>query len=341
MSLKNLNAIKTPKNLRLKLSNKKIQRLFNTFERSFDIQEAFAVAVSGGSDSLALAFLTKIYSIKYSLNCRYFIVDHKLRKESTKEAKNVKKILNNFDIKTQILTWNGKKPSKNIQSLARKKRYDLLFSKCKQHKISNLITGHHLDDLFENFFIRMLRGSGLKGLVSLEKNTKFESINLIRPLLDFEKKDLEFISNYVFNFFVKDPSNENTKFQRIKIRNIIREFKNNGLDRDKLYLTLKNLKKSNQALKFYVEQNKQLNSFLCKTNSKLVINKFYFNHPYEVVFRSLSDSLKIIGGKYNFARGKKIDLILEKIKKNTLKKETLAGCVIKMVNQTVIITKEH
>ena len=94
-------------------------------------------------------------------------------------------------------------------------------------------------------------------------------------------------------------------------------------------------------MKFYVEQNKQLNSFLCKTNSKLVINKFYFNHPYEVVFRSLSDSLKIIGGKYNFARGKKIDLILEKIKKNTLKKETLAGCVIKMVNQTVIITKEH
>jgi tRNA(Ile)-lysidine synthase len=341
MSLKNLNVIKTPKNLRLKLSNKKIQRLFNTFERSFDVQEAFAVAVSGGSDSLALAFLTKIYSIKYSLNCRYFIIDHKLRKESTKEAKNVKKILNNFDIKTQILTWNGKKPSKNIQSLARKKRYDLLFSKCKQYKISNLITGHHLDDLFENFFIRMLRGSGLKGLVSLEKNTKFESINLIRPLLDFEKKDLEFISNYIFNFFVKDPSNENTKFQRIKIRNIIKEFKNNGLDRDKLYLTLKNLKKSNQALKFYVEQNKQLNSFLCNTKSKLVINKFYFNHPYEVVFRSLSDSLKIIGGKYNFARGKKIDLILEKIKKNTLKKETLAGCVIKMVNQTVIITKEH
>ena len=43
----------------------------------------------------------------------------------------------------------------------------------------------------------------------------------------------------------------------------------------------------------------------------------------------------------NFTRGKKIDLILEKIKKNTLKKETLAGCVIKKVNQTIIITKEH
>ena len=341
MSLKNLNAIKTPKNLRLRISNKKIQRLFNIFEQSFNIKEAFIVAVSGGPDSLALAFLTKIYSIKHNLNCRYFIVDHKLRTESTNEAKKVKKILNDFDIKAQILTWNGKKPSKNIQSIARKKRYDLLFLKCKQLKISNLIIGHHLDDLFENFFIRMIRGSGLKGLVSLEKNTKFASINLIRPLLDFKKNDLEFISNHVFNFFVNDPSNENTKFQRIKIRNIISQFKNNGLDKEKLFLTLKNLKKSNEALNFYVEQNKELNSFLYKKNKELVLNENFFNHPYEVVFRSLSDSLKIIGDKYNFSRGKKIDFILDKIKKNTLKKETLAGCVIKKTNQTVIITKEY
>ena len=341
MSLKNLNAIKIHKNLKSKLSNKKILKLFDAFEKDFNIQKRFIVAVSGGPDSLALAFLTKLYSVKHKLQCKYFIVDHKLREESTSEAIKVKKILNTYNIKSEILTWYGKKPTKNIQSQARKKRYNLLFSKCKKLKISNLVVGHHLDDLFENFFIRMIRGSGLKGLVSLEKNTKVASINLIRPLLDLEKKDLEFISKYVFNFFVNDPSNKNTKFKRIKIRNIISEFKNIGLDKDKLFLTLKNLKKSNQALTFYIEQNKKLNSFLSKNNRELILNKFVFNHPHEVVFRSLSDSLKIIGNKYNFTRGKKIDLILEKIKKNTLKKETLAGCVIKKVNQTIIITKEH
>ena len=341
MSLKNLNAIKIHKNLKSKLSNKKIQKLFNSFEKDFKLQKSYIVAVSGGPDSLALAFLTKLYSIKYKLKCRYFIVDHKLRKESTSEAIKVKKILNIFNIKSEILTWYGKKPTNNIQSEDRKKRYDLLFSKCKKLKISNLVIGHHLDDLFENFFIRMSRGSGLRGLVSLEKNTNLASINLIRPLLDFEKKDLEFISKYVFNFFVNDPSNNNTKFQRIKIRNIISEFRNNGLDKNKLFLTLKNLKRSNQAIAFYIEQNKKLNSFLSKNNREIILNKNFFNHPYEVVFRSLSDFLKIIGNKYNFSRGKKIDLILEKIKKNTLKKETLAGCVIKRVNQTVIITKEY
>ena len=92
-----------------------------------------------------------------------------LRKESTIEAKKVKKILKKFYIDSKILTWRGKKPLKNIQSLARKKRYEILFHSCKKLKIKNILLGHHQDDLFENFFIRILRGSGLKGLISLNK----------------------------------------------------------------------------------------------------------------------------------------------------------------------------
>tara|TARA_B100001063_G_C16657962_1_gene499511 strand:- start:469 stop:1032 length:564 start_codon:yes stop_codon:yes gene_type:complete len=187
----------------------------------------------------------------------------------------------------------------------------------------------------------MIRGSGLKGLVSLDKKTKIHSINLIRPLLEFEKKDLEFISIKVFNFFVDDPSNKNTEFQRTRVRNMINEFKINGMDKNKFFLTLKNLKKSNLALMFYIDQNKELNSFLHKKKRELILKKNFFNHPYEIVLRSFADSLKLIGEKYYYSRGKKIDNILDKIDKNTLKKETLAGCVIKKVNQSVIISKEH
>ncbi|MDA9598587.1 tRNA lysidine(34) synthetase TilS [Candidatus Pelagibacter sp.] len=341
MSPKNLNAIKIPNILEKKLSNKKISRLYNVFKKDFNICEKFIVAVSGGPDSLALAFLTKIYSINYRIKCRYFIIDHKLRKESTDEANKVKKALNYLNIKSEILTWHGKKPTKNIQSLARKKRYDLLFSKCKKLKINNLIIGHHLDDLFENFFIRMIRGSGLKGLVSLEKRTVFNQVNLIRPLLNFNKKDLEYISNYVFNFFIKDPSNQDIKYTRIRIRKMIKDFKYNGFEKEKLFLTLKNLKKSNQAILFYVEKNKKNNTFFDKNKNELILNEEFFNHPYEVLFRSFSDSIKFIGNKYNAARGKKIDYILDKIRQNNLKKETLGGCVIKKVRQTVIISKEY
>ena len=78
-----------------------------------------------------------------------------------------------------------------------------------------------------------------------------------------------------------------------------------------------------------------------KKNRKLFLNKNFFSQPYEVLFRSFSDSLKTIGGGFFSARGKKIDNILKMIEKDALKKETLAGCIVKKVNQTVIISKEY
>ena len=129
MSLKNLNAaIKIPKVLKNKLKNKKINEIYKLFEQSLDLKNDFIVAVSGGPDSLALAYFSKIYSIKKRLVSKFFIIDHKLRTESTFEAKKVKDILKKFSINAEILTWHGIKPKKNIQSLARKKRYNLLFN---------------------------------------------------------------------------------------------------------------------------------------------------------------------------------------------------------------------
>ncbi|MDC3008502.1 tRNA lysidine(34) synthetase TilS, partial [Candidatus Pelagibacter sp.] len=68
MSLKNLSAkIKIPKVLKNKLNNKKIGQIYKKFVKAVNINENFIVAVSGGPDSLALAFLSKIYSIQKKL----------------------------------------------------------------------------------------------------------------------------------------------------------------------------------------------------------------------------------------------------------------------------------
>ena len=71
-----------------------------------------------------------------------------------------------------------------------------------------------------------------------------------------------------------------------------------------------------------------------------ILKEVFFKQSYEVTFRSLSDLIHLVGKKNNFVRGKKIENILGKIKERNLKKETLGGCVIKMVNHTVILTKE-
>ena len=75
---------------------------------------------------MALAFLAKCYFLLSKIDYKFFIVDHKLRKDSLKEARSVKIFLKKFDIDCFILTWTGKKPTSNIQSIARNHRYDIL-----------------------------------------------------------------------------------------------------------------------------------------------------------------------------------------------------------------------
>ena len=87
---------KTHKFLLDKLKDKRTLQIYKKFEDNLNINKNFIVAVSGGPDSLALSFLTKIYSIKKSLDVKYLIVDHKLRNNSTSEARIVQKNLKNF-----------------------------------------------------------------------------------------------------------------------------------------------------------------------------------------------------------------------------------------------------
>ena len=342
MSLKNLSVkTKIRKNLINKLKNKKINLIYRKFEKSLNINENFVVAVSGGPDSLALAYLSKVYSIKNGLKVKFLTVDHKLRPESTLEANLVKRILKKNFISSKILTWNSRKSIKITQSLARKKRLELLFAECDKLRIKNILLGHHLDDLFENFFIRLLRGSGLKGLISLDKKTKFKNKNLLRPLLDFKKKDLIFLSKKVFNFYVKDPTNEDNSYKRIRIRKLMSELQKDGLDKQKFLKTINNLKNSNTLIKFYVKKNIEKNSFYISKINKLILNKKFFQQPYEVIFRSIIELITLIGGRFYPPRGKKIDKIIKDIHNNRHIKVTLGGSIIEKVNQTVILSKEH
>ena len=93
---------------------------------------------------------------------------------------------------------------------------------------------------YETFFSRLLRGSGTEGLFfyELEKKFIFEGnvFILARPLLNLSKQNLTYIAKNVFNFYVDDPSNEMDKFQRVRLRKLISNLENQGLDFNKLNL---------------------------------------------------------------------------------------------------------
>ena len=273
------------------------------------------------------------------MKVKYFLVDHKLRTNSSVEALFVKNLLKDFSIDLDILRWNGKKPKSNIQSLARKKRYNILINQSKKHEINHILFGHHEDDVYENFFIRLLRGSGLKGIVSLDKKTSIKKVNILRPLIQIEKKDLIYISKKVFNKYVEDPSNENEIFTRVRIRNLIKNLENEGLDKNKFKLSIQKLKSVDQSIQFFCEKNLRENSIIYE--NKVVLNEEFFNFPQEVLFRSFSQILQLVGKKYFPPRGKKIVNILENLKNKINFKTTLGNCVIKKINRTVIVHKER
>ena len=341
MSPKNLNVSKKTHNFLLnKLKDKRILQIYKKFESDLATKNDFVVAVSGGPDSLALSFLAKILEIKRLVKVKYFIVDHKLRRESTSEAIYVKKILKNYLINLEILSWNGAKPKKNIQSIARDKRYELLISRAKKYKIKNILLGHHLDDLFENFFLRILRGSGLNGLISLDKKTKKNEVNLIRPLINVDKKDLIYISKKIFESYVEDPTNQDDKYKRVKVRNFLRQLGLEGLDRNKFFLTIKNLKIANENVKFYIKKNLDENVTFLQNKKNAILKESFFFQSDEVVFRSLIELIQTVGKKHYPVRGKKIDKIIKLINLKSSFKVTLGGCIIKKVNGTIILLKE-
>ena len=348
MKRKSLSATKKTLNFYLtKLKDPQIQKLYNVFSnnlKSLDLSnKKIMVGVSGGVDSLSILFFSKCYAMKHKAKVYPVIIDHKLRKESTNEAKILKyKLKRYFKIDCKILSKKIAKIDKNIQSYARDLRYNLFLKECKKHKINYLLLGHHKDDLIENFFIRFLRGSGLKGLVSFDKNvSNFNGIKIIRPFLSTSKKKLININKKTFGFFVDDLTNNNDKFLRNRIRKLLKNLDKEGLNFNKFYLTLKNLSKSNKVIEFFVEKNIFENSKYFEKDRKIILSQSFFKNPDEIILRSFTQVIQNIGKKKNNPRGKKVVGLIDSLKFSSNNvKLSLSGCMIEKINDSVIIYPE-
>ncbi len=348
MQKKNLSVKKKIHNFYFKkLEDPRIKKIYLNFKKKiFNYSpNSFCVAVSGGSDSMALSFLAKCYSLENNKKVNFYIVDHKLRKNSTSEAHYVKKKLKSFKILSRILTIKKENISKNIQSFARENRYKLIIKQSLIKKIDMILTAHHFDDLIENFFIRLLRGSGLKGLISFNKIKSKVKLNdkvfILRPLIDIPKKDLAYISKNTFNYNVKDPSNLDDKFLRAKVRKLILNLEKEGLTFNKFKLSLNNLNKSNNAIEYYVQKNINNNSKYLKLAKKVILKDEFLKQPDEILFRSLSEVIQKVGKKDTFARGAKVENLIKFLRSfNNHKKKTLSGCIIQKIENSVVISAE-
>ena len=321
---------------------KDLSNIFLNFKKKLDDlkRKKYVVAVSGGPDSLALAALTKAYNFCTKVKFYYVLVDHNIRKDSSQEAHKVKHLLKKKNINLKIF-FNKKKIVKNIQAEARKARYEALISYCKKYKVNVLLTAHNLEDQVETFFIRLSRGSGLRGLSSMKPFSKINSqVNLYRPLLDTKKNSLIKISKNTFGKYFKDPSNKNKKYLRTKVRNLKKPLENSGIEYDQIIKSINNLALSKETLNEYLEEI--LKNTIRKKGKEIVLNfKKFKKYNMEIKIALINESIKRLRKNYYSLRSKKVENLINNLEKRNFKKSTLGGCIfiIKKDNLCLMIEK--
>ena len=183
--------------------------------------EKILVAFSGGPDSVflynLLFFLREYYSIEISL----IYVNHNLREDVKNDLNFVEEFSKENNVPLYIESVDVRKYAaenkKSIELAARELRYEAIEKVLQNLNYDKIATGHNLDDNIETFIFRLLRGTSLKGLKGIPSERK----NIIRPILQFEKKE---ILNYLQEnkkSYIIDYTNSENDYTRNYIRNEI------------------------------------------------------------------------------------------------------------------------
>ena len=180
-----------------------------------DVSARLALAVSGGGDSLALLLLAHAL---LPGRIEAATVDHALRPESGSEAAMVARVCEGLGVPHAILRVEVAKG--NLQDRARAARYEALGNWCEERDLDGLATAHQLDDQAETFVMRLNRGSGVAGLAAIRELGMVPTarVRLVRPLLGWRRAELSDLVQSARLVPVRDPSNENPSFDRVRVR---------------------------------------------------------------------------------------------------------------------------
>jgi len=190
---------------------------------SFNMNDKIVVGCSTGPDSMALVdMLLKIRS-KYNLNIIVAHVNHNIRKESYDEANFLKKycLENNIIFESMVIEEYG---DDNFHNEARNIRYSFFDNLVHKYDANYLMTAHHGDDLMETILMRIVRGSNLKGYSGFKEIVDMGDYKIVRPLINYTKKELEDYDNENNVKFYVDSSNIKDTYTRNRYRKYVLPF---------------------------------------------------------------------------------------------------------------------
>lgn len=178
-----------------------------------------ALAVSGGGDSLCLAWLAR----HWRKNLLAFVVDHGLRAESAQEARLTVQRLADMGVPARLLTLTTLTKGPGVAERARQARYAVLAQVCREAGCLDLLLGHQADDQAETLQMRHQAGSGPEGLAGMAWMSAMPDVRVVRPLLDVSRQALRNTLRGAGLAWVDDPSNQDMQAGRVRVRHSLQE----------------------------------------------------------------------------------------------------------------------
>jgi tRNA(Ile)-lysidine synthase len=179
----------------------------------FEAGDKILVAVSGGADSLALAYALSVESEKLAISVVGVTVDHQLQSASSSQAEKVVGLLAKFGLTCAI-----KKVTVDIreglEASARKVRYEAINEMAIQENVVAVFLGHTKDDQAETVLLGLARGSGTRSLSGMAEHNGI----YIRPLLEITRIQNEQFCKEVGLDYWNDPHNQDSQFARVRVR---------------------------------------------------------------------------------------------------------------------------
>lgn len=222
------------------------RRLFARFRA----EPALVLAVSGGPDSVALMWLAARWrrGLARGPQLTVVTVDHGLRPEAAREAREVRQLAAELGLPHRTLRWRGAKPKTGLPAAAREARYRLLAGAARTAGAGHVLTAHTRDDQAETLLMRLLRGSGLAGLSAMAPLSERDGLVLARPLLDVPKSQLIATLRRAGIGFAQDPTNRDTAFTRPRLRALLPLLAAEGGDSRNLARLAARLARANAAV---------------------------------------------------------------------------------------------
>jgi len=176
--------------------------------------DCILVAVSGGADSLALAYATLVESSPLAIKAIAVTIDHQLQEKSSDQAAKVEKQLRAMGYQDVVVAKVKVSLESGLEAGARSARYEALQRIALEKNAVKVLLGHTRDDQAESVLLGLARGSGTRSLSGMAS----ENGIYLRPLLALTRAQTEAACTEFGIEYWNDPHNENHDFSRVRVR---------------------------------------------------------------------------------------------------------------------------